>query len=117
MDNAAKRHESERETAHASKDSYVCNDLVNCTGSEGLQDNGLSLPEEDRQSRKPSNEKDVEATVEPPVESNGLVASEDYSVFTIPQKRAIILAGSFISWFSPMTGAIYYPALDQVCCI
>lgn len=44
-----------------------------------------------------------------------IVATEDYSVFTVPQKRAIVLAGSYLSWFSPMTGAIYYPALDQVC--
>ena len=43
-----------------------------------------------------------------------IVATEDYSVFTVPQKRAIVLAGSYLSWFSPMTGAIYYPALDQV---
>lgn len=54
---------------------------------------------------------------EPPVESPhkaNLVATEEYSVFTVPQKRAIVLAGSYLSWFSPMTGAIYYPALDQV---
>jgi hypothetical protein len=31
-----------------------------------------------------------------------LVATEDYSVFTVGQKRAIIFAGSFAAWFSPM---------------
>lgn len=60
------------------------------------------------------NEKDVESAVGSSPTQDDLVAKEDYSVFTVPQKRAIVLAGSFIGWFSPMTGAIYYPALDQV---
>lgn len=36
------------------------------------------------------------------VDRSHLVASEDYSVFTVGQKRAIIFAGSFAAWFSPM---------------
>jgi MFS family permease len=54
---------------------------------------------------------------EPKVEQpdrSGVLAKEDYSVFTIGQKRAIIFAGSFAAWFSPMTGSIYFPALDQI---
>ncbi|KAF2773603.1 MFS general substrate transporter [Teratosphaeria nubilosa] len=43
-----------------------------------------------------------------------IVAKEDYSVFTKNQKRALIIAGSFAAWFSPMTGSIYYPALTQI---
>lgn len=31
----------------------------------------------------------------------------DFSVFTVWQKRWIIFAGSFASWFSPMSGSIY----------
>lgn len=59
------------------------------------------------------------ADSEQPSTSQGLtessvVASEDYSVFTTNQKRSIIVAGSFAAWFSPMTGSIYYPALNQV---
>lgn len=42
------------------------------------------------------------------------LSKEIYSVFTVPQKRAIILTGSFVSWFSPMTGSIYFPALNQI---
>ena len=36
------------------------------------------------------------------VDHSHLVANEDYSVFTVGQKRAIIFAGSFAAWFSPM---------------
>jgi MFS family permease len=56
-------------------------------------------------------------TSEPMVEQpdrSGVLAKEDYSVFTVGQKRAIIFAGSFAAWFSPMTGSIYFPALDQI---
>jgi hypothetical protein len=44
-------------------------------------------------------------TGEPAIEQTDrshLVATEDYSVFTVGQKRAIIFAGSFAAWFSPM---------------
>jgi len=46
-------------------------------------------------------------------EQPAIAASEDFSVFTVTQKRAIVLTGSFAAWFSPMTGSIYYPALNQ----
>ena len=45
------------------------------------------------------------ATGEPATEQvdrSHLVANEDYSAFTVGQKRAIIFAGSFAAWFSPM---------------
>ena len=48
------------------------------------------------------------------VEKLDPVSKEDYSVFTVGQKRAIILAGSFAGWFSPMTGSIYFPALTEI---
>lgn len=114
MDDAAKRHKSERDISNASKDNHVCDELVNTKGSGGLEDNSPRPLEENAESNELSNEKDVEATERTHIQANDLVAKEDYSVFTVPQKRAIILAGSFISWFSPMTGSIYYPALDQV---
>jgi hypothetical protein len=40
------------------------------------------------------------------VDRSHLVANEDYSVFTVGQKRAIIFAGSFAAWFSPMASFI-----------
>lgn len=40
------------------------------------------------------------------VDRSHLVANEDYSVFTVGQKRAIIFAGSFAAWFSPMVSLI-----------
>lgn len=58
---------------------------------------------------------DIEQTSTPQEPSGSrVVANEDYSVFTTNQKRSIIVAGSFAAWFSPMTGSIYYPALNQV---
>jgi hypothetical protein len=41
------------------------------------------------------------------VDRSHLVATEDYSVFTVGQKRAIIFAGSFAAWFSPMVSFIF----------
>jgi len=43
------------------------------------------------------------------VDRSHLVANEDYSVFTVGQKRAIIFAGSFAAWFSPMVSVILPP--------
>ena len=60
-------------------------------------------------------EKDVVIATEPPVEQRAdPMAAEDYSVFPVGQKRAIIAAASFMAWFSPMSGSIYYPALNQI---
>ncbi|KAK4955358.1 hypothetical protein LTR10_007553 [Elasticomyces elasticus] len=44
----------------------------------------------------------------------GIVATEDYSILTTGQKRAIIVTASFAAWFSPMSGSIYYPALTVI---
>ena len=49
-----------------------------------------------------ANEKDIEVSDQPDLQTTGILAKEDYSIFTVPQKRAIILAGSFIGWFSPV---------------
>ncbi|WPH00569.1 Hypothetical protein R9X50_00339900 [Acrodontium crateriforme] len=56
----------------------------------------------------------VDVTVEPPSEQLHQMDKEDFSVFTVPQIRAIILTGSFAAWFSPMSGSIYYPALNEI---
>lgn len=60
------------------------------------------------------NEKPNTVTAEPPSERQHQIASEDFSVFTVPEKRAMIAVASFAAWFSPMTGSIYYPALNQI---
>ena len=44
----------------------------------------------------------------------GVLAEEDYSAFTTNQKRVIMVIGSLTAWLSPMTGSIYYPALNSV---
>lgn len=38
---------------------------------------------------------------------------ERYSVFTVPQKRAIILSSSSVGLLSYMSSSIYYPAVNQ----
>lgn len=48
------------------------------------------------------------------VEQNQMVTTEDFSIFTRNQKRAIIVVCSFASWFSPMSGSIYTPAIDTI---
>lgn len=50
-------------------------------------------------------DKDVEAQQEEQPQYRTTLASEDYSAFTVPQKRAIIVAGSFLAWFSPVSEA------------
>ena len=37
-----------------------------------------------------------------------------YSVFSVPQRKAIVLAASLTATFSPMSTTIYLPAIDQV---
>lgn len=39
---------------------------------------------------------------------------EQYSVFTVNQKRAMIATGSLASFFSPLSSSIYFPALDTI---
>ncbi|KAK0248878.1 hypothetical protein LTS09_015963 [Friedmanniomyces endolithicus] len=59
-------------------------------------------------------EKPQESPLEEKNDQPNIVATEEYSSFTIAQKRAIIVTGSFAAWFSPMSGSIYYPALNQI---
>ena len=47
---------------------------------------------------------DVEEQDDPTPPHANVIAGEDYSVFTVPQKRSIIVAGSFLAWFSPVSG-------------
>ena len=51
----------------------------------------------------------IEPVSEQPVASN--VA---YSVFTVPQKKAIVLASALGALFSPMSTTIYLPSLTQL---
>ena len=88
---------------------------VTRTSSKDSPDEKQIVDSKTHNAQESQEEKDLEAVDQPSNDDAHLVASEDYSVFTVGQKRSIILAGSFIGWFSPMSGSIYYPALDQVC--
>ena len=79
-------------------------------------DSSSARPNEPRiQSGQRDDEKPSAGDIEvPQPQHHAALSQEIYSVFTTPQKRAIILTGSFISWFSPMSGSIYFPALNQI---
>lgn len=49
-----------------------------------------------------------------PEERHDIELARGYSAFTVPQKRAIILSGSFIGLLSYMSSSIFYPAVNQV---
>lgn len=115
MEDMLNKDKAQRSTSPASKDSYSRNEPIESRSLKDSEKYDSEPPDNGTKTNESSNEKDVEATVESSTEGADVVAKEDYSVFTVPQKRAIVFAGSFIAWFSPMTGAIYYPALDQVC--
>lgn len=54
------------------------------------------------------NDMAIESDVRQDTEQTGY-----YSVFTVPQKRAIILSGSFLGLLSYMSSSIFYPAVNQ----
>lgn len=91
------------------------------TAEQSEGDDAPSHPSQERIEEKDETPVEINAIPEtatsivPVSQDAGPVAKEDFSVFTVPQKRAIIIACSFAGWFSPMTGSIYYPALTQVC--
>ena len=43
-----------------------------------------------------------------------LPPSEKYSVFTVKQKKIIIVAGSFAAFFSPLSSNVYFPVLNTI---
>ena len=47
-------------------------------------------------------------------EKDSLPASEIYSVFSVRQKKMILLAGSFAAFFSPLSSNVYFPALNTI---
>ena len=47
-------------------------------------------------------------------EQDSLSASEIYSVFTVRQKKMILVAGSFAAFFSPLSSNVYFPALNTI---
>ena len=45
---------------------------------------------------------------------DSLPASEHYSVFTVRQKKTILMAGSFAAFFSPLSSNVYFPAINTI---
>ena len=114
MDKTTEERVAGQKTAGSADHEHAQDDSFGNPYSKEREGHNITSRDDHEQQTEPSHEKNSEVTAEQPGVSSDLVAKEDYSVFTVPQKRAIVVAGSFIGWFSPMTGAIYYPALDQV---
>ena len=75
-------------------------------------ENANAVPEQN----PPAVESAAGSRAEPPAEEPEPPPSNDeaYSVFTTTQKKAIVLTASLCSFFSPLTGSIYYPALNII---
>lgn len=76
-------------------------------------DNGTSSSAEVGGEAGEANQEGIDTAEEPPVERQ-LTTGEVYSVFTVNQKRAIILTGSLAAFFSPLSSSIYYPSLPTI---
>lgn len=47
-------------------------------------------------------------------ETRAQAQENEFSVFSVDAKRAIITTGSMASFFSPLSSSIYFPALDTI---
>lgn len=63
----------------------------------------------------PGGENKLATNSSSPSDEQTIIPATNFSVFTVAQKRAIVLSGSLIGLLSPMSGTIYYPALNSVC--
>lgn len=70
---------------------------------EKHQENGTTNDVGIHDATKEQHEQDIENQDQSGVQNPNTIAGEDYSVFTTPQKRSIIVAGSFLAWFSPVS--------------
>ena len=56
---------------------------------------------------------EIEPNVEP-ISEQPVPSDVAYSVFTVPQKKAIVLSAALGAAFSPMSTTIYLPGLNQI---
>ena len=49
-----------------------------------------------------------------PISEQPVASDVGYSVFTVPQKKAIVLSAALGATFSPISTTIYLPALNQI---
>jgi hypothetical protein len=73
-----------------------------------LETTGPNKSERERQEAPQQPSQEVETN---PAEVD---STPNYSVFTRNQKKAIIFAASWASFFSPLTANIYLPALNTI---
>jgi hypothetical protein len=79
----------------------------------GSKDSNPSLVKNDDTGSPQSTEDELGPTGESPIERQ-VTTGEVYSVFTVNQKRAIILTASLAAFFSPLSSSIYYPSLPTI---
>jgi hypothetical protein len=98
-----------------------------------LDDGSNPAKERDLNGAECDAEKQTEDVESKAAETQGPLAKENYSIFTTGQIKGIVVAGSFIGWFSPvssasspssrndwcadcfqMSGSIYFPALNSI---
>jgi hypothetical protein len=79
-----------------------------------VNDGNLSISSNPPKSADEANpQQELDLSTEPPLERQ-LTADRPYSVFSSNQKRALVLTASAAAFFSPLSGAIYYPALPVI---
>ena len=49
-----------------------------------------------------------------PISEQPVASDVAYSVFTVPQKKAIVVSAALGAAFSPMSTTIYLPSLNQI---
>jgi len=59
---------------------------------------------------------DIERTADPPTtaKDNVIATNEPFSIYTLNQKRLMVLFAATAAFFSPVTATIYLPALSSV---
>ncbi|OBT91045.1 hypothetical protein VE02_00083 [Pseudogymnoascus sp. 03VT05] len=97
------------ETTAQETDAVMVDNKEALSSHEGL---GSETPSEGevQTAVMPDNDPTSEPPSEAPIESTGAPTGA-YSVFTVTQKKMIVLTASLASLFSPMATAIYYPSL------
>jgi hypothetical protein len=76
-------------------------------------DDGITSSGDIERGAGETNKDEIDSSGEPPMQRQ-LTSGEVYSVFTVNQKRAIILTGSLAAFFSPLSSSIYYPSLPTI---
>lgn len=79
----------------------------------GERPENANLDTSSQEQKAPPYDQKTDPTAEPPSEGPSL-PMEQFSVFSVSEKRIIILTGSLAGFFSPLSSSIYFPALNTI---